>query len=318
MSGQAGDGAPATTRGDAPVSQSRDLTGYGLVAGCFVLVGLSGALVSWADAPASVLLVLRLVIAAAILSLVFARRRPFRVFLRRDLWPRLLLMGPLDAGSLLCYFFAIRVTGVAVATFFLFMQPVWVALLAPHLLKTATERVVYLSLGVALVGLGVIVLPSLVGSGATFSAVGVTVGLASGIFYAFFQLLVKSLTNELQSTTIVTVECTLDAIVILPLALWQVFAVGTTLTGHDLVAAAILGLVCTAIAYTMWVEGVARIRVQHSSILGFLTPVVAPVFAWVLLGESITLATAVGGSLIVAAGVLVVLFGRAEGELEPL
>jgi drug/metabolite transporter (DMT)-like permease len=301
-----------------PAAAGRDLTGYGLVAACFVLVGFSGALVSWADAPVSVLLVLRLVIAAAVLALVFARRRPFRVFLRRDLWPRLLLMGPLDAGSLLCYFLAIRYTGVAVATFFLFMQPVWVALLAPRLLKAPTERVVYLSLGFALGGLGVIILPSLFGSGATFSAVGVAIGLASGVLYAFFQLLVKTLTAELESTTIVTVECTLDAIVILPLALWQVFVVGTTLTGHDLVAAAVLGLVCTAIAYTMWVEGVARIPVQHSSILGFLTPVVAPLIAWTLLGQSITLATAAGGCLIVVAGVLVVVFGRAEGELEPL
>ena len=123
-------------------ASNRDLTGYGLVAACFILVGFSGALVSWADAPASVLLLLRLVVAAVALALVFARRRPFHVFLRRDLWPRLLLMGPLDAGSLLCYFLAIRYTGVAVATFFLFMQPVWVALLAPRLLKTPTERVV--------------------------------------------------------------------------------------------------------------------------------------------------------------------------------
>ena len=138
---------------------------------------------------------MRLVIAAVVLTLVFARRRPFRAFLRRDLWPKLLLMGPLDAGSLLCYFFAIRATGVAVATFFLFMQPVWVAFLAPRLLKTPTERVVYLSLGVALGGLGVIIVPSLLGSGATFSAVGVAVGLAAGVLYAFFQLLVKSLTD---------------------------------------------------------------------------------------------------------------------------
>ena len=296
----------------------RDLTGYGLVAGCFILVGFSGALVSWADAPASMLLVLRFILAAVVLTLVFARRRPFRVFLRRDLWPKLLLMGPLDAGSLLCYFLAIRYTGVAVATFFLFMQPVWVALLAPRLLKAPTERVVYLSLAVALGGLGVIIVPSLLGSGATFSAVGLAVGLAAGVLYAFFQLLIKSLTTELESTTIVTVECTLDAVVILPLALWQVLVVGTTLTRHDFVAAAVLGLVCTAIAYTMWVEGVARIRVQHSSILGFLTPVVAPLIAWALLGQSISLATAVGGCLIVAAGVLVVVFGRAEGELEPL
>jgi len=56
--------------------------------------------------------------------------------------------------------------------------------------------------------------------------------------------------------------------------------------------------------------------VQHSSILGFLTPVMAPLFAWLLLGEGIALATAIGGALIVTAGVLVVVFGRDEAEGE--
>ncbi len=116
----------------------------------------------------------------------------------------------------------------------------------------------------------------------------------------------------------VTVECTLDAVVhpsAGPLA--GLRRDGIRAHRPRLVAAVILGLVCTAVAYTMWVDGVARIRVQHSSILGFLTPVVAPLFAWVFLGQGITLATA-GGALIVVAGVLVVVFGRAEGELEPL
>lgn len=295
----------------------RDLTGYGLVAGCFVLVGLSGALVSWADAPGSVLLVLRLVIAAITLGLVFARRRPFRTFLRRDLWPRFLLMGLLDGGSLLAYFYAIRATGVAVATFLLFVQPVWVALLAPRLLKAPTEKLVYVSLGVALAGLGVILAPGLTGGGVSLSVVGIAVGLSAGVLYAFFQLLVKDLTRELPSTTIVTLECTLDAVVILPLALWQFAAVGVVLTGRDWIAAVVLGLVCTAVAYSIWVEGVGRIPVQHSAILGFLTPVVAPLFAWVLLGEGVTPVTAAGGALILAAGALVVLYGDPEVEPEP-
>jgi drug/metabolite transporter (DMT)-like permease len=307
------------TRSSSPrVAPGRDLTGYGLVAGCFILVGLSGSLVSWADAPSSVLLVLRLVIAAVALSLLFWRRRPLAALRRRDLWPRLLLMGPLDAGTLLLYFLSIRLTGVAVATFLLFMQPVWVALLAPHLLKTRTEKVVYLSLGAAVAGLAVIILPSLVGDGIHLSAAGVAAGLVASWLYAFFQLLVKDLTADLDSISIVTVEVTLDAIVILPLALWTVAASGLALTGRDIVAALILGLVCTAVAYSIWVEGVARIRVQHSSILGFLTPVVAPLIAWVLLGQTVTLAVAAGGSLIIAAGVLVVLFGEAEGDLEPV
>lgn len=295
----------------------RDLTGYGLVATCFILVGFSGVLVSWADAPPSLLLVLRLTIAGAVMVIVFWRRRPFRVFLRRDLYPRLLLIGPLDAGSLLAYFLAIRLTGVAIATFLFFMQPVWVAVLARHFLKSRTEKVVHLSLAVALAGLAIIILPSLLSERVSLSAVGIAAGLAGGWLYAFFQLLVKSFTEQLESTTIVTVECTLDAIVILPLALVQSVGLGATLTGRDLVTAMILGLVCTALAYTLWVEGVARIPVQHSSILGFLTPVVAPVVAWALLGESITLAIAMGGTLIIAAGVLVMMFGGPEAELEP-
>lgn len=299
-------------------TSTRDLTGYGLVVGCYVLVGISGALVSWADAPSSVLLVLRMAIAAAALTLVFWRRRPFAVFRRRELWPKLLLIGPLDGGALLCYFFAIRLTGVAVATFLLFMQPVWVAFLAPRLLGTRTEKLVYLCLAVAVGGLGVIILPSLLGSGQAISAAGIAVGLAGGWLYAFFQLLVKDLTEELESTTIVTVEVTMDAIVILPLAIWQFAAWGTALTGRDWIAAVVLGLVCTAVAYTIWVEGVGRIPVQHSAILGFLTPVVAPLVAWLFLGEGMTAATALGGALVLAAGVLVAAFGKAEEELEPL
>ena len=231
---RAGAGAAALTGRRQPViaraQAGRDLTGYGLVAACFVLVGLSGALVAWADAPASVLLVLRLGIAAFALGLVFARRRAFRTFLRRDLWLRFLLMGVLDGGSLLAYFYAIRETGVAVATFLLFVQPVWVALLAPRLLRAPTERLVYLALGVALAGLGVIMAPGFTGGGVTFSAAGVAAGLAAGVLYAFFQLLVKDLTRQLPSTTIVTLECTLDMVVILPLALWQWTSLGVVLT----------------------------------------------------------------------------------------
>ena len=305
-------GGNGVIKAEGNQAQVRDLTGYGLVAASFLIIGLSGTLVSWADAPGSVLLALRFAVAALVLAAVFARRRPLAGVLSHDLWPSLLLMGLLDSGTLLAYFFAIRTTGVAVATFLLFLQPVWVALLAPRLLKTPTERVVYVSLGVAVAGLISILAPSLLG--AHLAAIGLAVGLTSGLCYAFFQLLVKGLTKKVPSTTIVLCECCLDTVFILPLALWQ--ARGIQLGPRDVVAALVLGVVCTAIAYTIWMEGVARIRVQHSSILGFLTPVVAPLFAWLLLGQTFTVATAVGGSLIVLAGVLVAVFGREESESE--
>ena len=309
--------AAQTTRTVSGRRGSRDMTGYGLLAACFVFVGLSGSLVAWADAPGSVLLFLRFAIAAALLGLVFGLRRPLQALRRRELWPRLLLIGLLDGGSLLAYFYAIRATGVAVATFLFFTQPVWVALLAPRLLKAPTERLVYVALGVSLAGLGVILAPGLTGGGVSLSVAGVAVGLFAGVLYALFQLLVKHLTRELASSTIVTLECMLDAVVVLPPALWQFAVAGVALTSHDWVSAVLLGVFSTALAYSFWVEGVGRVPVQHSSILGFITPVAAPLFAWVLLGEQVTLGTAVGGALILAAGALVALWGRPDAGAEP-
>jgi drug/metabolite transporter (DMT)-like permease len=295
-----------------PTPQHRDPTGYALVIGSFVIVGLSGTLVSWADAPGSVLLVLRFAVAAAALAAVFARRRPWAGVWRRGLWLKLLLMGVLDAATLLGYFFAIRETGVAASTFLLFLMPVWVALLAPRLLHIRTERIVYVALGVALAGLVVILAPSLSGGALRLSAIGLAIGLGSGICYALFQLLVKGLTQEVASTTIVFYESILNVVFILPLALWQLR--GVDLGPRDLATGLILGLVCTALAYTMWTEGLARTKVQHSSILGFLTPVMAPLFAWALLGQTVGIATVVGGALIIVAGVLVTALGREDAE----
>ena len=89
----------------------------------------------------------------AILTVLGRPRRP-ACLRQRELWPRLLLMGFFDAVALLFYFYAVREAGVAVATVFLFSQPVWIAILAPRILKSRTERWCTLAIAIALVGLG--------------------------------------------------------------------------------------------------------------------------------------------------------------------
>ena len=291
--------------------------GYGMVAASYLLIGLSGTLVTWATAPASVLLVLRFAVAVLAIGAVFARRRRLAGLLDRDLWPRLLLMGAFDAAALLLYFVAVRETSVAIATFFLFIQPVWIALLAPRLLGSATERAVYVAIGLALAGLVIILVPALSGDGLHVSALGLLAGFSSGFSYAGFALVVKSLAPRMESASMVLAECTLDGLFLLPLALWQTVGAGYSLTGRDLLVGLVLGLVCTAVAYTLWMEGMRRVRVQHSAVLGFLAPVAAPIYALVLLGQSITAWTLAGGALILAAGILVVLRGQEDLESEP-
>jgi drug/metabolite transporter, DME family len=288
-----------------------------MVASSYLLVGLSGTLVTWAAAPPSLLLVLRYAVAALLLGAVFARRRRLAGLLVPGMWPRLLLMGAFDAAAVLLYFVAIRETGVAVATFFLFVQPVWIALLAPRLLGSATEGAVYAAIGLALAGLAIILVPALSGDGVHASALGLLAGIGCGLSYAGFTLVAKGLMRRLDSGTLVLAECTLDGLFLLPLALWQTLGAGYSLTARDLLVALVLGVVCTAVAYALWMEGTRRVRVQHSAVLGFLTPVTAPLYALILLGQTVSAWTVAGGALILGAGILVVLRGQQDLESEP-
>ncbi len=295
----------------------RTARAYAMVAASYLLIGLSGTLVTWATAPGSVLLVLRFVIATLAIGAVFGRRRRLASLLDRGLWPRLLLMGALDAAALLLFFVAVRETGVAIGTFFLFIQPVWIALLAPRLLGSSTQRFVFVAIGLALCGLAILLVPAVLGDNVHVSVLGLVAGFACGLAYAGFALVTKGLTRRMESISMVLAECALDGLFLLPLALWQTLGTGYRLTSRDLIVALLLGLVVTAVGYTLWMEGMRWVRVQHSAVLGFLTPVAAPIYALVFLGQSITAWTVAGGALILAAGILVVLRGQGDLELEP-
>ena len=297
------------------MTNGRDAWGYGMVVVAYLLVGLSGTLVALTTAPPSVLLVLRFAVAFALLAAVFVRPGRLAPLFAADLRRRLLLMGACDAATLLLFFIAVRATGVAIATFLYFMQPVWIALLAPAVLGGKTERLVWAAIGTALAGLALILVPAISGV-AHVSWPGLAAGVACGLLYTGFALLVKGLSVRLDAVTLVLAESAMDATFLLPLALWQAVVVGYSPTRGDLLVALVLGVVCTAVAYTLWMEGTRRIRMQHSAALGFLTPVAAPFFALALAGQTITAWTAAGGALILGSGVLVALRGRVDGAVE--
>jgi len=289
--------------------------GYVMVSVSYLIMGAIGALVDYTTAPESALLVLRFMTAGLVLGAVFARRHPLAGARRPGIPLRLLAMGLVDSLTLLLFFVALRDTNVSIGMFLEFMAPVWVALAAPRVFRGRTEPVVYLALGIALVGLATILGPTLAGQAVHVSTLGLVAGTVSGLGYATFQLIVKDLTNRgVGAVTIVISEMGINSVVLLPLALWQTVGAGVHLNGRDLVVGIVLGVVCTALAYTMWTEGVSRVRVQHSSILGYLEPVSAPFYALLLLGEWPGLWTIVGGALIIVAGVIVVLFGEHEQE----
>ncbi|HOT22898.1 MAG TPA: DMT family transporter [Thermoleophilia bacterium] len=304
----------APTKGQA---RPRDvMEGYALVAVSFLIWGLIGALVRWVTMPESALNVLRMVIGAALVGALFARRATFAEVRRRDVWPNLLLMGAFSASTILLFFVAMRLTDVAVGMFLLFTSPVYVALLAPRFMRQPVDRVVYPALAIAVAGMLVILLPGLLGVGG-LSLLGVACGAATGFLYACYALVTKRLTGRARSTTIALAEMVIDAVLLLPLGAWQVFGTGYDITRNDVVAAVVLGVVCTALPYVLYVEGLRRVRVEHASIIGYLEPVSAPFYAYLLLGEAPAPTTVLGAVLITVAGVLVIVYGQRETPVGP-
>jgi drug/metabolite transporter (DMT)-like permease len=291
-----------------------DPAGYAVVLGAYLLMAATAPLVAYTNAPTGVVLAVRMALAALVLAPFFVRRGMLDDWRRPGNAPRLLLMGALSASTAVLFFVAIRVTSVALAMILLFMMPVWVALLAPRILRTRREPVVLPALALALGGLVVILAPDLFGEGLSLSPAGLALGIAAGVGYAAFALLVKSLTKRVAATTISFAEAGLDALFVLPLALWQLAATSYRFSVRDLLAIAVMGLVCTALAHTMWAEGTRRVRVEHVTIIGYVEPVGAALYAYVLVGQRPGLWTVLGGALIIAAGLLVILFGRAEGH----
>jgi len=288
---------------------SQRARGYTMVAASYVIGGALGVLVTGVTAPASMLIVMRMGIAALVLAPFFARRSAWAEIRRPGVLRLLLFLGVIDAGGLLLFFVSMRTTSVAIGMFLSFLAPIWVALLAPVLLKQRTDRVVWPATAIALGGLALILGPSLLG-GVRVTWWGVLFGLLSGIGLAGYMLIVSELRGRgVRSVTIVLAEGVLDTLLLLPLAVWQTWVVGDGLTNADLLAGLILGTVCTALTYWLWAEGVAFIPVQHAPVLGYIQPMMAPLYAFLVLGEAPSLWTMLGGVLIATAGSLVVLKG---------
>jgi drug/metabolite transporter (DMT)-like permease len=119
-----------------------------------------------------------------------------------------------------------------------------------------------------------------------------------------------------RSTAVVFSQSAFTALVMLVPGLLTVSAAHYHFSGRDLLMAVLLGLLTTAFSFSLFMDGMRYIRVQHASIMGYLEPVSAPIYALIFLSQVPSGWTVAGGGLIVAAGLLVVLYGREDAATE--
>ena len=279
--------ATGTTQA-TPAVQSRRARGYVMVGTGAVMFASIGAWLGLTSLPVSTVLCMRMGLAAVILIFLGGGRRWARQALGTGVLRRLLVLGVLDAVQIYTFMLALRELDVALAVFLSYLSPIYIALVAPRLLRQRTERVVIWALVLA---------------------------LASGMLLAAFFMLAKTLSAKVDGTAMLVSDGVIVTVIMLPLALVQWSALGWAFTRTDLWVVLGLALFSTALAGTLFLHGMRHIPIQHTSIVGLLEPACAPLFAFVFLAQRPSVWTLLGGALIVGGAALVVLLSGADEGL---
>lgn len=185
--------------------------------------------------------------------------------------------------------------------------PLMIALLALRFDRAERAR------GLRLVGLflglgGVVLLLGVDVAGQLSELVGAVAVLLATIGYAAGPLIAKHYLSDLNPLGAAAGALTLAAVILTPVAAASAPTSTPSLTA--LLSLAVLGLVCTALAFVLFFALVAEIGPSRASVITYVNPAVAVVLGVAVLQEPIT-AAAVAGLLLILAGSWLSTGGRA-------
>ncbi|MBD0335638.1 MAG: DMT family transporter [Cyanobacteria bacterium Co-bin13] len=268
------------------------------------LFGLAGLFGKFLALPASFIVLGRTGFASLALGLwLLWHRDSLRPRSRRD-FLGLVVLGSLLAFHWYSFFLAIQLSTVAIGLLTFSSFPVFVTALEPWFFKTRWRWrdgaiATAVLLGVALV------IPEY--SFSASSTVGAVWGLLSGLSFALLQLVNKGYRQRYSALAIAlyqNVFACLSLLLVTPLSV-------ALLTPYSLGLLLVLGVLCTALAHTLFIESLAVLRTQLASVISALEPVYGILLAAVLLEEIPDVRTVIGGLLIVGTTTLAT---RWEGE----
>ena len=199
----------------------------------------------------------------------------------------------------LCYFYAFTLTSVANAAIAHQSVSLFLIVLAPFLLKEHTRKEEWVALIFSFAGIVILYSNQLGAAVNGRELIGITLGIASGGFYALLIVLYRILSNKERGISINVVNfwrylmstiLLLPFIALIPNLMWETSDI-STLVGF--------GLVFAVIASGIHTYGVSKTRSLHVSIIGKSEPVFAIIYAFLFLHESPTVEAIVGGSFII-------------------
>lgn len=216
------------------------------------------------------------------------------------------LLGVTLMSSL--YHLAITFLPANVAALVFSCNPVFVVLFAPLILA---EKITFRKLSAgALCLAGILVLAR--DRAAGVSLTGLLLMLAAIIIFALYTVLFKKMTPRYGALPITAFTGLIGGVCIVPLALGFEGMPLATYGMTDWLGVAYLALAGTALGYFFFIYGIGHVEASVGSMAFFLKPFLAALFAWMILGEALTVPMLAGGALILGGMVFALTRSRAR------
>lgn len=261
-----------------------------------VFVGTSGPLGRFIDMPVPVIIAQRALLAGTLLY-IFCKWKNIELSVKKQDRKTILLGGVLLGLHWLTYFYALKLSNVAIGMLSMFTYPIITSLLEPLILKTKFQFI-HLFLG-ALVLVGIYFLvPEFSLENSHVRAI--CFGVFSAVCYATRNILMKSKINNYHGSALMMYQLVIVAVILVPS--YFIFDTSNMVSQFPFVLT--LALLTTAVGHTLFLISLKYFSTTTASIISSTQPVYGIIIAALVLNEYPEQATLVGGAIILLSVVI--------------
>tara|TARA_R110002096_G_scaffold25040_3_gene78675 strand:- start:347 stop:1207 length:861 start_codon:yes stop_codon:yes gene_type:complete len=268
-----------------------------LLALATLLISTSGALGKFIDLPTPVVIWWRSALGALFLF-IFCKYKKLSIKInsKKDI-PTVILSSVLLGAHWISYFYALKLSNVALGMLSLFTFPVITALLEPLFTKSEFNYI-HVILGI-IVLIGIYILAPEFNFESS-QVKGILLGVFSALCYALRNLILKQHIGNYNGTVLMLHQIIILSIILLP----AMFLMDSSNIKTQFPYVILLALVTTAIGHSLFIYTLKYFSVSTASIINSVQPFFGIMIAFFFLKEIPTLNTFFGGALILATAII--------------
>jgi len=256
-----------------------------------LLISTSGVLGRYIDLPSPVIIWFRCALGALFLFIFcFYKKFNLKINSKKDI-PTVVISALFLGIHWITYFYALKLSNVALGMLSLFTFPVITALLEPLFLKIKLDSI-HIILGI-MVLIGIYILAPEFDLESSHVK-GIIIGVFSALCYALRNLILKRHIGNYNGTVLMFHQILILSVVLLPV----LFFMDSSNVSTQYPYIILLALFTTAIGHSIFIHKLKYFSVSTASIINSIQPLFGIVMAFFFLNEIPTWNTFFGGTLI--------------------